>query len=407
MSRRLFGARGIAPLPRVVSVLVAALALVAELVLWGGDGTSRLGGTVPTWVVIGIAVLAYLPLALIPRRALVGFAVMWVFSLICLVVPEYEPSTGLLVALFRVARRCPAGIARLAALACLVPILVLGYNAAAAVNRIRLDAIAFPVVLWLAVYALVWSFGRRVRRAAIREIEHGDELRQAEDETRRRERTQIARELHDSVAHALTGIVLQAAGARSLHQQRQTDPDPQVDAALGAIEGAGAQAMRELHRMLGLMRSGDVPGDVAQHSLAELQELVAATSAAGLDVHVQTVGPPVRVDPSLEHAAFRVIQESLSNAMKHAGPGARVDVIVRWAGDLDISVSTHGGSGARSSLSGGHGLIGVAERVALFGGSFETGRSDDGYVTHASIPLERGAAGGTGRTGESGQTTPT
>lgn len=386
MERTLFGARGVRPLPRVISALVAVVALLAELFLWGGDGASRLGVTIPPGIVVAIAVAAYLPLALLPRRALTCFAVMWVFSLLCLVVPTYEPSAGLLVALFRVARRCPARIARLAGLACLVPIIVLGYNAASAVGRIRLDAIAVPIALWLVVYALVWVFGRRVRLAAIRELEHGAELREAEDEARRRERELIARELHDSVAHGLTGIVLQAAGARGLHQQRQREPDPQVDAALSAIEGAGAQAMRELHRLLGLMR-GASTGDVAHHTLAELEALVESTNRAGLDVRLTVTGSPVAVDPSLEHAAYRVIQESLSNAMKHAGPGARVDITVSWSRDLDIDVRTHGGSGPRVSLTGGHGLIGVAERVALVGGHFETGREQDGFVTHASIPL--------------------
>ncbi len=227
------------------------------------------------------------------------------------------------------------------------------------------------------------------------------------------ERGRIARELHDVVAHSVSVMVVQAGAAR---RTLAVSPD-QAATALGQIESTGRQALVELRRLLGLLRDGD-PGDGAaltpQPGLEHLESLAAAAREAGLPVEVAVEGEP-RTGPSgIDIAASRIVQEALTNSLRHAGP-ARADVRVCYGREvLEVQVTDDGRGGPGVVGDGGgliavtigpdgvlevpgrrnggrHGLIGMRERVALFGGTLEAGpRPGGGYRVAARLPLDRG-----------------
>ena len=201
------------------------------------------------------------------------------------------------------------------------------------------------------------------------------------------ERARIARELHDVVAHAISVVVLQARGGR-----RMLDVDvDESRRAFDTIERTGAQALAEMRRLLGLLRSGDEELALApQPSLSRLDALVDGVRGAGLPVELEVHGEPVELPPGVDLSAYRILQEALTNALKHAGP-ARARVVVGYGdGELELEVvddgtGTGGGNGA------GHGLTGIRERVSVYGGALEAGPADDGgYAVRARLPYAAG-----------------
>jgi signal transduction histidine kinase len=233
--------------------------------------------------------------------------------------------------------------------------------------------------------------GRFVRSR--REHEHALEGRAeqlaVERDTRAREavaqeRTRIARELHDVVAHAISLMVLQARGGRRLLTQ---DPD-ETRHALDAIEHAGEQALVEMRRLLGLLRhSENEPSLAPPPSLSRIEELVAGIRASGLPVEVSVEGEPVELPPGVDVSAYRIVQEALTNALKHSGP-AHASVTVTYGLDaVDLAI-VDDGRGASAVNGTGYGLAGMRERVAIYGGSFESGPgADGGYALRVRLPL--------------------
>jgi signal transduction histidine kinase len=201
------------------------------------------------------------------------------------------------------------------------------------------------------------------------------------------ERARIARELHDVIAHAVSVIVVQASAERrvlpsELASTRET---------LEAIEQAGREALAELRRLLGVLRAPG-RGDrlTPQPGLDALDALVAEGWRAGQAVSVLVEGDPIALSAGLDLAAYRIVQESLTNARKHA-VGARVAVTLRWRpAELTIEVLDDGPGPAPSANGTGHGLIGLRERAALYGGSIEAGAagSAGGYRVRARLPIE-------------------
>jgi signal transduction histidine kinase len=200
------------------------------------------------------------------------------------------------------------------------------------------------------------------------------------------ERARIAREMHDVVAHSVSLMVVQAGGAR-----RMLDEDVEESReALQSIEDAGRQALQELRRSLGMLRDGDAPVDLApQPGTAQIDELVQRTRAAGLPVELAVEGAPRAVAPGVDLAAYRIVQEALTNAVKHAG-AAGATVGLRWTPRaLELTVADDGRGAAGTGNGAGHGLIGMRERVTAYGGTFAAGAAPGGgFAVRASFPLE-------------------
>lgn len=220
------------------------------------------------------------------------------------------------------------------------------------------------------------------RRAVRAERERLEAVERAAAE----ERARIARELHDVISHDVSLIVLRASVER-----RVRDGDDATAQALASIEATGREALTELRRMLGVLRrhGGEAPL-APQPGMAQLPDLVEQTRAAGQPVDLVVHGDPVAVPPGLDIAAYRIVQEALTNVTKHA-VGAPVTATVRYGqGSLDIEV-VNGAAETESPPAparSGHGLAGMRERVALFGGSLEASPADDGgFRLRASLPL--------------------
>jgi signal transduction histidine kinase len=197
------------------------------------------------------------------------------------------------------------------------------------------------------------------------------------------ERTRVARELHDVVAHAISVIVLQARGAR---RSLATEPET-ARGALDAIEQTASQALAEMRRLLEMLRADDDQVGLApQPSLAHVDTLAGQVAEAGLPVEVAVEGEPRELAPGVDLAAFRIVQEALTNALKHAGP-ARARVLVRYgADDVELEIADDG-AGSANGDAGGHGLAGMRERVSLYGGRLEAGPgTGGGFLVRARLP---------------------
>jgi signal transduction histidine kinase len=208
------------------------------------------------------------------------------------------------------------------------------------------------------------------------------------------ERMRLAREIHDVIAHSVSVMVIQAAGARTV-----MDRDPsRAESSLHSVERAGREALAEMRRLLGVLADGeDLRALAPQPGLEDLPELVSSTCAAGLDASIQVDGEPVPISRGLSLCAYRVVQEALMNTLKHAGP-TRAEVHLTWRVDaLELRVRDEGRVGAFCVGepivgSSGHGLAGMRERAALHGGLVQAESAPDGgFVVCATIPLIAGS----------------
>jgi signal transduction histidine kinase len=243
---------------------------------------------------------------------------------------------------------------------------------------------------WLA-FAIAWLAGRDLRRRRQRVIDLEDRAAQLEREREEKaqlavaeERGRIARELHDVIAHAVSVIVVQAQAGPHLVGDRQ-----RANAVFSAIESSGRDALVELRRLLGILRSGDEQLAIGpQPGLASLQSLVEQVRASGLPVEMRIEGEPVHLPAGIDLSAYRIVQEALTNIVKHAGEAA-AEVVIRYrARELELDVVDDGRGGVGSSNGSGHGLIGMHERVALYGGTLEAGAQDGGgYAVRARLPF--------------------
>jgi signal transduction histidine kinase len=214
-----------------------------------------------------------------------------------------------------------------------------------------------------------------------------EERRQARDAIAA-ERLQIARELHDIVAHSVTVMTVQLGGARL----NVIDNPTRAREALDEAETAGRRAMRELRRMLGVLRAvEETPTEKPWLPEAPLQSLIEEMSTAGLDVSLQSVGDPQPVSAALEATMFRLVQEALTNVAKHGGENVKAEVLLTWTEDtVGIEVINDTRKAARVGAPG-FGLTGMRERVSLFGGTLaHRPTPDGGFRVEAVLPLESG-----------------
>ncbi len=252
----------------------------------------------------------------------------------------------------------------------------------------------FAIPAFIVMYGTAWILGDnlRTRRAYLEELEraatHDAARRQSEAQRAvTEERTRIARELHDVVAHSMSVMVVQAGAAR-----RVIDNNPgRAAEALAAIETTGRESLNEMRRLLGVLRNdADAVELTPAPTLANLDPLVQQCRQAGLDVQLITEGTTSPVPLSIDVNAYRVVQESLTNTLKHAGP-ANATVMLRYTPTiLSISIVDDGrGSAADPPAGSGQGIIGMRERIETFGGTITAGpKPGGGFAVHAALPLE-------------------
>ena len=238
-----------------------------------------------------------------------------------------------------------------------------------------------------------WGLGVAVRVRRDRERELGARNLALQEENARAiatERARIARELHDTVSHAIAVTVLQSRGGAKMIGK----DDEAVRRALAAIEHTNTSALADMRRLLGLLRSTEEDGARAepQPSLERLDELVEEVRSSGLPVELEVSGDPLPVPPGLDLSAYRIVQEALTNVLKHAGPRAcaRVELVYGTDG-LEVAV-TNSGTTTSPGAGTGHGLIGIRERVSVAGGSVEAGPADGGYAVRARLPYLLGTS---------------
>ena len=343
--------------------------------------------------IVGLALLLVQVLPLLWRRSHPSLVLLLVAAAFATrVLLGFNPGIagfGLLVAMYSVAAY-DVGVRRLLFLLVAGLGFIAGFVAFAVTGNPRSFAITVPSLIFVAA----WLIGDylRTRRAYVSQLEErAARLERERDQDRRlaadEERTRIARELHDVVAHDVSVIAIQAGAARAV---QSTKPEAAAQ-ALGLIETTARETLVELNRLLGVLRSGNgaTPDRSPQPGIGQLASLVEGLRAAGLVVDARVDGEPRPLPPAVDLTAYRIVQEATTNVLKHAR-ARRVDIRVHYTeAMLGLDIRDDGpGDGTDDASSSGHGLIGMRERVALFGGELRAGRDPaGGFSVHARLPL--------------------
>ncbi len=336
-----------------------------------------------------------LPIALRRYRPLTVLGVtVAAETLLLLFSTRVQVPLGVLVALYTVASRCERPVSIRAAEWVALPITA----------GVIVDNGPHPggVLPKLALFAIAWVLGDniRTRRAYLAELEaRAARLEREREEKAERavieERTRIARELHDVIAHNVSVMVVQASAGEEIfenHPERARE-------SLSAVAATGRAALTELRRLLGVIRAEE-EGERAQAyrpqpGIEYLDELVCQVRETGLAVELSVLGEPRELPEGVGLCAYRIVQEALTNTLKHS-EASEARVSVRYAADaLELCVRDdgRGAPGGNGDAGAGHGLIGMRERVALFGGELSAGaRAERGYEVRARIPLEEPGA---------------
>jgi signal transduction histidine kinase len=374
---------------------VIALGCLALIDIWRLPLNDAIPGSRP----INTIIFASICLILLWRRRVpvaVLFAVLFLIGVQIVVV---NPS-------FHTSAAEPPFVSFLALLMCVYSIaaygeerraLVAGVTAGVvilAVDFLRLGAGAHPeniIPIWV-FCATIWFIGRTIHKSQLQAAQLRDLAAQLELEREKRaqtavaeERSRIAREMHDVVAHCVSVMVVQSQAAQRLleGEQRATRQ------ALGSIETTGRQALTEMRRLLGTLRRTDAELTlVPQPSLRRLEDLIEQVREAGLPVELRVEGEAASLPPGVDLSAYRIVQEALTNTLKHAGP-SYAEVVIHYRDDeVEVEV-TDDGAGIGNGGGSGQGMIGMRERVALYGGVLESGKkAGGGYVVRVQLPLD-------------------
>lgn len=370
-----------------------AIASVINLYYLATDGRLDDGVAEPDALAYALAVVQALPV-MWRRTAPIALAAISTTGFVVARLAEYPVGieiVALSVAMYAIAMESDRSTAPKIAWPFIVGIT--GFTTLGVVTDPMLD----PIIVGLMFVSLLLPYllGRdsheRRARAEAREL-RAAEIEANQEALReaaiREERTRIARELHDVVAHNMTVMTIQAAAARRV---LSTDPGKAAD-ALEAIEEAGHGALVEMRRMLGVLRTDDEHGTAApQPGLARLDALVEEMREAGLAVDIVVSGAACDLSPGIDLNAYRIIQESLTNALRHGGPNTAAKVALTYSDDdLTIEVSDDGRGAYRpgGSNGSGQGLLGMQERAALLHGSLVAGpRAGGGYRVTSTLPI--------------------
>jgi signal transduction histidine kinase len=273
------------------------------------------------------------------------------------------------------------------------PRIVVGAAAVTVVGAAFIDLGSLSSAVFLAAVAILLGVVVRVRRSGERQLQE-QERRHSGERALLEERQRIARELHDVVAHHMSVIAIQAEAA----PYKTADPPPELVESFGEIRASALAGLAELRRVLGVLRTGG-QDTAPQPGLAELDAVLDSARSGGVSVTVTCSGNSVPLPEGVDLSAYRIVQEALSNAMRHA-PGSHVQVHVAYRPDglvLDVrndavpqassAVPVLVASGARAA-GGGHGLVGMRERTTMLGGSLEAGpTADGGFRVTAVLPV--------------------
>ena len=377
----------------LLGVAVAAVQLV--MLALGVNQRGPVPYAEPNALAVLLILAQGLPLAWRRRWPLLVFAVVLAANTAYYAI-GYPPSQfdfGLPIALFTVAAERNQ---RTSLLACVTILVLFTAQWASGVGVYWTYADWVRVLYLVFFFSAVWAWGRYVRMrrtytadlAARAERAERDRQREAQQAVAA-ERVRIARELHDVVAHHMSVMVIQAGAARRL---LEVEPE-HTRAALAAIEESGRQGLGAMPGLLRALRDAEQADTLApQPTLRELDALVAQVQAAGLPVELRIEGTPRPLPAAVDLSAYRVAQEALTNTLKHAGP-ARAELLVRYGRDtLEITAVDDGDGGeptADGPGPGGQGLVGMRERVSLFGGELRAGaRPEGGFGVWACFPLE-------------------
>ena len=343
------------------------------------------------WFAVPAAAMVVLPLLWRHRRPFGAPALLWILVAAVsfvdgrLIVFPFGLVVGGLVAAFLLGNLRDERQGRIGLGIVIGATVILTYNDP---NHSASDVVLEPVL-----FALAWfgGFALRERGVQAEVAEARAEIAEREREAAARiavaeERTRIARELHDVVAHAVSVMVLQVGAVR----HRLPAADGEDAEALRGVEQTGRSALTEMRRLLGALRRSDEEAELGpQPGLERLDTLVDEVRRAGLPVRLRIDGTPVPLPGAIDLSAYRVVQEGLTNALKHARAGA-ADVVIRYEpDDLEIEVRDDGdGTGAGLGVSGGYGLVGLRERVRIYGGEMTAGPVDGrGFLLSARLPL--------------------
>jgi signal transduction histidine kinase len=377
------------------TALAVVLTVISLPTLWFAPSYISIDYRDPDALGVTLTIACCLPLVWRRRYPLIVFAVVGGASLALSLLLYSESFAGLasVIALYTVAANCERAVG----IWCLLATL-----GATAVLFLLIDIpfTGVDLLASLAVYFGAWAFGRgiQVSRAYVAELElRASRNTQAQEADTRaalaEERGRIARELHDVVAHHVSVMTVQASAA-----QRTLDRDPERSReAMAAVEATGRAALVEMRRIVGVLRAGAevLPGDLGpQPGVAELVDLVDQLREAGLDVALRIEGDRRTLSAGVDLTVYRIVQEALTNALKHAGPTRAWVTLEYRTAELVVRVNDSGGmsGGVRDDtpLRPGHGLIGMRERVALYGGRLDIGPgARGGFEVSASIPFDQ------------------
>jgi signal transduction histidine kinase len=388
---------------RLDVALAVVLAAVTLLGLWVVPVSA--GGREPDLLASVLSLATTLPIAFRRRRPVLVLAVIVLATILATVTrPSSGVGLGVLIAMYSVAAHADRRQS-LAALTFTMIAITAVVTAVIASSQPALPPAIYPLALVLAwiISGAVWLLGDlvRTRGEAVAELRLRNEELEAEREENARlavadERARIARELHDAVAHSLSVMVVQAGAARRALETAEPDGEVAAERARGAlatIEATGRDTLGEMRRVVGALRpTGDEPYE-PQPSLDELDRLLTSVREAGLPVELVVEGDARAVPRGVDLSAYRVVQESLTNTLKHAH-AASARVRLHYGSDaLDVEVTDDGRGAAAQLLEAphrGYGLAGMRERVAMAGGEMvaQPGPSG-GFVVRARLPLGR------------------
>lgn len=372
---------------------VVVLGMAVDIVIWSGASQTRGGETIPIWLPPLVIILCAFPLFWRFRAPLLCLIPVWLAGCAALVVPQWQPFAGLLIAVHAVASVRPARISVPVAWSCIVPFGLDALDSATHAQGVSLGALAGLAALWMIVTVAAWGFGRWTYRAQ----ERTDAATAA---ALRADHLELARDLHDKIASNLTAIMIHADTARTLLGPEHTA----VGNALATIDLAGIRAMDEMARLLVELRAVEnAPGSAVQPpsrdaGVDDLDGLIGQLAdERGLVVTRGVVGTPHPLDAAQDHAVFRVVQEALVNAAKHGDPSRSCSLQIEYE-PTQVRVEVQNRIGRETPVptprrSFGWGLTGLREHVELAGGSFRAGPVDESFVVHAMIPVRPASAG--------------